>query len=97
MPALPTNGLLQGSCLQRGLSGDSGTGQPISARAVTAALTKLDPLWNELFPAEQARIVQLLIERIDVTLDGIAIRFRTEGFANLAASFPVNPSRRKAA
>ena len=26
----------------------------------------LDPLWDELFPAEQARIVQLLVERVDV-------------------------------
>jgi len=71
----------------------------ISARAVTAALTRLDPLWSELFPTEQARIVQLTVERIDVTLDGIAIRFRTEGFANLAASFSANAntSRRRAA
>ena len=30
------------------------------------ALTQLDPLWDELFPAEQARIVQLLVERVDV-------------------------------
>ena len=27
---------------------------------------ELDPLWDELFPAEQARIVQLLVERVDV-------------------------------
>ena len=27
-----------------------------------AALLQLDPLWNELFPAEQARIVGLLVE-----------------------------------
>ena len=30
------------------------------------ALPQLDPLWDELFPAEQARIVQLLVERVDV-------------------------------
>ena len=59
----------------------------INARQVGTALTKLDPLWNELFPAEQARIIQLLVERIDVTPEGLAIRFRTEGFAHLAASF----------
>ena len=27
------------------------------------ALERLDPLWNELFPAEQARIV---VERVDI-------------------------------
>ena len=32
------------------------------------ALLQLDPLWDELFPAEQARIVQLLVERVDVRM-----------------------------
>lgn len=31
-------------------------------------LTDLDPLREELFPAEQARIVQLLVERITISL-----------------------------
>ena len=35
------------------------------------ALLQLDPLWDELFPAEQARIVQLLVERVDVGIDGV--------------------------
>ena len=30
------------------------------------ALERLDPLWDELFPAEQARIVRLLVERVEV-------------------------------
>ena len=34
---------------------------------VREALQRLDPLWDELFPAEQARIVQLLVERVDVS------------------------------
>ena len=41
-----------------------------------------NPLWDELFPAEQARIVQLLVERVDVGMDGVDIRLRTEGLAN---------------
>ena len=36
------------------------------------ALLQLDPLWDELFPAEQARIVQLLVERVDVGVDGVS-------------------------
>ena len=32
-----------------------------------AALERLDPLWDELFPAEQARIVQSLVERVDIS------------------------------
>jgi hypothetical protein len=49
------------------------------------ALQRLDPLWDELFPAEQARIVQLLVERVDVSPDGADIRLRTEGLTNLVA------------
>ena len=37
----------------------------ISEAEVREALEQLDPLWDELFPAEQARIVQLLVERVD--------------------------------
>src|SRR3546814_20554017 len=39
---------------------------------VGAALQQLDPLWEELFPAEPARIVQLLVGRADVAPDGLA-------------------------
>ena len=46
---------------------------------VREALERLDPLWDELFPAEQARIVQLLVERVDVATDGADIRLRTRG------------------
>jgi hypothetical protein len=41
-------------------------------------------LWNELFPAEQARIVQLLVERVDVAEDGISISLRTDGLTSIA-------------
>jgi hypothetical protein len=30
------------------------------------ALERLDPLWEELFPAEQARIIHLLVDRVDM-------------------------------
>ena len=44
----------------------------------------LDPLWEELFPAEQARIVQLLIERVDIGTDGLRLRLRVDGLTGLA-------------
>jgi DNA invertase Pin-like site-specific DNA recombinase len=50
---------------------------------VRDALEQLDPLWEELFPAEQARIVQLLVERIDVSVDGVDIKLRVDGLAGL--------------
>ena len=47
------------------------------------ALHELDPVWDELFPAEQAHIIQLLVERVDVAEGGISIRLRTEGLTSL--------------
>jgi hypothetical protein len=37
----------------------------ITEREMTCLLTEFATVWNELFPAEQARIVQLLVERVD--------------------------------
>jgi DNA invertase Pin-like site-specific DNA recombinase len=51
---------------------------------VRIALFDLNLLWEELFPAEQARIVQLLVERVDVGLDNANIRLRTDGLTSLA-------------
>lgn len=48
------------------------------------ALTRLDPLWDELFPAEQAHIVALLVERVDIGVDGLDVRLRMDGLAALA-------------
>jgi site-specific DNA recombinase len=50
---------------------------------VRQALHQFDRLWDELFPAEQTRIVQLLVERVDVSTGGAAIRLRTEGLRTL--------------
>ncbi len=56
----------------------------LSEDQVRRALQDLDPLWDELFPAEQARIVQLLVERIDVGEQGFDLRLRVDGLAHLA-------------
>ena len=48
------------------------------------ALTRLDPLWDELFPAEQTRIATLLVERIDIGTDGLNVRLRMDGLSGLA-------------
>lgn len=47
------------------------------------ALERLDPMWGELFPAEQARIVRALVERVVVGPAGADIRVRLEGLAGL--------------
>jgi site-specific DNA recombinase len=63
--------LLASSCMLSGLS------------EVRDALRAFDPLWNQLFPAEQTRIVQLLVERVDITSDHVDVRLRIAGVATL--------------
>ena len=49
-------------------------------------------------PPSRARIVQLLVERVDVSPDGANIRLRTEGLASLAEDLrATKPESRKAA
>lgn len=65
---------------------------------VRAALQRFDPLWDELFPAEQARVVQLLVERVDIALEGADIRMRTEGLTKLVADLSaIKPEASRAA
>jgi site-specific DNA recombinase len=77
----------------RQLTGD------IKEAEVREALEQFDPIWDELFPVEQARVVQLLVERIDVSLDSVTIRLHTSGLASLIAemqSMPAPQRRRDA-
>ncbi len=46
--------------------------------------------WDELFPAEQARIVALMVERVEITEDGLDIRLRTDGLAGLVREFGID-------
>jgi hypothetical protein len=64
----------------------------VPEREVVETVTAFAPLWEELFPAEQARIVRLLVERVDLTPNGIEVRLRAEGLQTLVAEL-----RRRAA
>jgi hypothetical protein len=67
----------------------------LSEADVREALERLDPLWDELFPAEQARIVQLLVERVDISTEGADIRLRTPGLTSLVADLGgLDPDRK---
>jgi DNA invertase Pin-like site-specific DNA recombinase len=56
----------------------------ITEEEARMALTTLDPMWDELFPAEQTRIVQMLVERVDVDTDGFDVQLRLDGMATFA-------------
>jgi site-specific DNA recombinase len=63
---------------------------------VVTALAGFDGLWESLFPAEQARIARLLIERVTVSAAGLAVDLRTEGLGSVIREM-VTPERRQAA
>jgi hypothetical protein len=65
---------------------------------VREALARLDRLWGELFPAEQARIIRALVERVVVGPDGADIRLRVEGLGGLVRDLTaIAPAALKAA
>ena len=55
----------------------------LSEDDVRIALARLDPLWDGLFPTEQARNIQLLVERFDISTKGADIRLRMQGLTSL--------------
>ena len=55
----------------------------VTEQEVLQALERIEPLWDELFPAEQARIVRLLVDRVDVRAEGAAVRLRLDGLGSL--------------
>ncbi|GAA0033959.1 MULTISPECIES: hypothetical protein [Bradyrhizobium] len=63
----------------------------VNEKDVRDALLGFDELWNELFPAEQARIVELLVERADLGPDRLDITLKVEGLTSLTASGSIFP------
>jgi site-specific DNA recombinase len=59
-------------------------------------LQRLDLLWDQLFPAEQERIVQLLLERFDVQEEALEVRMRAEGLVSPVAEFRHRADRKAA-
>jgi len=54
-----------------------------TADAIRYALHRLDPVWEQLFPVEQARIVRSLVERVVIGPAGADIRLRLDGLGGL--------------
>ena len=54
---------------------------------VTVAMTRIDEIWEQLFPDEQARIVKLLVEKVIVSPNDIEVRLRPNGIEMLALEF----------
>ncbi|HEY8577182.1 MAG TPA: recombinase family protein [Devosia sp.] len=69
----------------------------LSDDTVREALQRFVALWDELFPAEQTRIIQLLVERVDLSTKGATIHIRREGLSGLLDELPAEAHARKAA
>jgi hypothetical protein len=77
--------------------GSEATGQDeITEREVTFLLADFATVWAELFPTEQARIVQLLVEQVDVREDTLEVRIRADGLASLVGELRPGGERKAA-
>jgi site-specific DNA recombinase len=70
-------------------------GRSSQADAVEA-LRDFHNLWGQLFPAEQARIIQLLVRRVTVTAAGLEVDIRREGISGVVREM-IAPRRLEAA
>ena len=55
----------------------------LDAAKVAVALTRLDAIWDQLLPAEQTRIVKLLVEKVIVSPNDLEVRLRANGIERL--------------
>jgi hypothetical protein len=57
----------------------------IDKEELAADLSEFAPIWDELYPAEKARIVSLLVERTeyDALMKSVQIAFRPSGIEDL--------------
>ncbi len=60
-------------------------------RGVVEAMQHLDEVWDELFPAEQERIVEQVVARVEVGLDQSHLHVRLDGMATVAAELRGTP------
>ena len=72
-------------------------GLAVNEAEVKAALFQFDKVWDELFPLEQARIIQLLVVRVDAGQDGLKIHLRTEGLGSLVGDLLPAPAGQQVA
>ncbi len=56
----------------------------VTEPTVVLAMHRLSEVWKQLFPEEQVRLVNLLIERVQLLSDGIDIAWRVMGWKDLA-------------
>ena len=59
--------------------------ESLTAKDVVESLQQLDAIWEELFPAEQARVLRLIVERLEVGTEGVDLKLWVQGLHSLVA------------
>jgi site-specific DNA recombinase len=62
-------------------------GVQINEDEIVMGLHKLEDAWEQLYPAEQIRIVKLMIERVDLVTGGLKIKWHALGWKELIKEF----------
>jgi site-specific DNA recombinase len=50
---------------------------------VTVAMNRLDAIWAQMFPAEQTRMIRLMVEKVIVSPKQLEVRLRANGIERL--------------
>jgi len=61
--------------------------RPTTEAALLTELQTLDHIWDELFPAERARLIRLVVDSLTVNPDGLVLVLRADGLTSLVAEF----------
>lgn len=56
----------------------------LSEKEIINAFKNLETVWDELFPVEQARIMNLLVKNVTVMDDGISINLFKDGISSIS-------------
>lgn len=67
----------------RSLESGFTTTRSIDLSEVTKALQQLDPVWEVLYPEEQSRVMELLVEAVTVSKESVDIHFRANGIEQI--------------
>lgn len=55
----------------------------ITEEDIRESLSDIFPIWRELFPAEQQRLLELILEKVILSEDSVEVRVRAEGLYSL--------------
>ena len=73
------------ACLRHSIGADLREDQ------VIISMRRIAEVWKQLFPSEQQRIAQLLIERVNLSDDSLDIHWREDGWIGLDPAIVAHP------